>query len=86
METGFQTVGFAQWIQTPERAEELVRQETKRCRLLEILGRPAPIWNSGDHPEIEAQGGSAAWVKRMRREAEEAFEKRTRTENTERDE
>jgi hypothetical protein len=57
------------------------RQEEKRRRLLEILEQAAPIWDPANHPEIDEAGGAAAWVKNLRREAEESFKKRTRAKN-----
>lgn len=61
-----------------ERLADPIRQEEKQRRLLRILQNPAPIWNPADHPEIEEAGGAAAWVKNLRREAEEGFQRRTR--------
>ena len=61
------------------RLADVARQEEKRRRLLEFLQRPTPAWDPLDHPEIEAAGGAAAWVRKMRDEAERAFQKRTRT-------
>jgi hypothetical protein len=65
------------------RLADTSRQEAKRRRLLEILGRPDPIWNPAQHPELDAEGGAAAWVKKIRREAERASVKRTRTRDRE---
>lgn len=65
------------------RLADTSRQEAKRRCLLEILGRPDPIWNPAQHPELDAEGGAAAWVKRIRREAERASAKRTHTRNRE---
>ena len=62
------------------RLGDAVRQEEKRRHLLRILQSPTPPWNPADHPEIEEAGGAAAWVKKLRREAEQGFEKRTRPE------
>lgn len=60
------------------RLADSTRQEEKRRHLLRILQSPTPAWNPADHPEIEEAGGAAAWVKKLRREAEQGFEKRTR--------
>jgi len=65
------------------RLADISRQEAKRRCLLEILGRPDPIWNPAQHPELDAEGGAAAWVKKIRREAERAFEKRTQSRDRE---
>ena len=65
------------------RLTDTSRQEAKRRCLLEILGRPDPIWNPAQHPELDAEGGAAAWVKRIRREAERASAKRTQTRHRE---
>ena len=56
-----------------------VRQEEKRRRLAEFLKRETPAWNPADHPEIEAAGGAAAWVKKLRSEAEQGFKRGTRS-------
>ncbi len=58
------------------RLADVSRQEAKRRRLLEILARPEPLWDR--HPELDYEGGAFAWVKKLRHEAEQAFEKRTR--------
>jgi hypothetical protein len=60
------------------RLADTARQEEKRRRLSEFLKRDAPAWNPEDHPEIDAVGGAAAWVRKLRREAEEGFKRRTR--------
>jgi len=65
------------------RLADISRQEAKRRCLLEILGRPDPIWNPAQHPEFDAEGGAAAWVKKIRREADRATEKRTQTRDRE---
>jgi len=53
------------------------RQEEKRRRLQTFLERETPAWNPDDHPEIDAAGGAAAWVRKLRSEAEEGFRRRT---------
>ena len=60
------------------RLADVTRQEGKRCHLLKVLQRPNPPWDPSEHPELDAEGGAAAWVKKLRRAAERAFEKRTR--------
>ena len=62
------------------RLVDFARQEGKRGQLLKILQRPTPPWNPSDHPELEGECGAVAWVRKLRREAERGFEKRTRTE------
>jgi hypothetical protein len=52
---------------------DLARREIKRRRLLEIFQREEPIWKDPDHPELEA--GAAAWVRQMRAQAEDRFQK-----------
>jgi hypothetical protein len=64
------------------RLADTARQEEKR-RLSEFLKRDTPAWNPKDHPEIDAAGGAAAWVRKLRREAEEGFERRTRNRDRE---
>lgn len=44
----------------------VLREEIRRRRLLEVLGDPEPIWKDEDHPELA--GGAAAWVRQMRDE------------------
>ena len=61
------------------RLADVARQEGKRRHLLKVLERPNPPWNPPDHPELDVEGGAAGWVKKLRREAEQAFRKRTRT-------
>jgi hypothetical protein len=60
------------------RLSDVSRQEANRRCLLEALARPGPVWDPARHPELEGEGGCAAWVKQLRREAEEAFDRRTR--------
>ena len=55
---------------------EVAEREVKRQRLLKFLARKKPAWNPADHPEIDAAGGGAAWVRKMRQEAEKASRKR----------
>ena len=60
------------------RLGDAARQEEKRRRLIEFLERETPAWKDADHPEIEAAGGPAEWVRKIRRGAEDAFERRIR--------
>ncbi len=60
------------------RLADVAQQEVRRRRLLEILRRPTPAWNPDDHPDIDAAGGAAEWVRKLRSEAERGFERRTR--------
>jgi hypothetical protein len=57
---------------------EVAAREVRRRRLLEILNRDAPVWDPADHPDIEEAGGAAAWVRKMRREADKASRRRLR--------
>ncbi len=57
---------------------EVAAREVRRHRLLEILNRDAPVWDPADHPDIEEAGGAAAWVRKMRREADKASRRRAR--------
>ncbi|MGD1154589.1 MAG: hypothetical protein ABSA41_02050 [Terriglobia bacterium] len=57
---------------------EVARREVRRRRLLAFLGRETPAWNPDDHPDIDAAGGAAAWVRKLRREADKASMRRTR--------
>jgi hypothetical protein len=57
---------------------EVAAREVRRRRLLEILNRDAPVWDPADHPDIEEAGGAAAWVRKLRHEAEKASRRRTR--------
>jgi hypothetical protein len=61
-----------------KRLSEVAAREVRR-RLLEILNRDAPVWDPADHPDIEEAGGAAAWVRKLRREAEKASRRRMRT-------
>ena len=60
------------------RLADVARQEEKRRRLQAFLARETPAWNPDDHPEIDAAGGAAAWVKKMRRESDKASLRRIR--------
>jgi hypothetical protein len=57
---------------------EVAAREVRRRRLLEILNRDAPAWDPADHPDIEEAGGAAAWVRKLRREADRASRRRMR--------
>lgn len=57
---------------------EVAAREVRRRRLLEILSRDTPAWNPADHPDIEEAGGAAAWVRKIRREADKASRRRMR--------
>lgn len=59
------------------RLADTARQEEKHRRLQAFLERKTPAWNPDDHPEIDAAGGAAAWVRKLRGEAERGFRKRT---------
>jgi hypothetical protein len=58
---------------------EIARREVKRRRLQAFLASDTPIWNPDDHPLIDAAGGSAAWVRKIRREADQASQRRIRS-------
>jgi len=55
---------------------EVAEREVKRRRLIEFLSRDKPAWDPADHPEIDAAGGAAAWVRKMRKEAGKASRRR----------
>ena len=57
---------------------EVATREVRRRRLLAILAKDAPAWNPADQPDIEKAGGAAAWVRKMRREADKASRRRLR--------
>jgi len=57
------------------RLADTVRQDEKRRRLAEFLGSDTPAWNPDDHPEIEEAGDAAEWVRQLRREAEQRFQR-----------
>ncbi len=48
-------------------------QEVKRLRLLRALRSAAGAWKDKDHPELKA--GSAAWVRKLRRQDEKRFQR-----------
>jgi hypothetical protein len=60
------------------RLADVERQEEKRRRLSAFFERDTPAWNPDDHPDIDAAGGAAAWVRKTRREADRASLRRTR--------
>ena len=49
-----------------DRLGDAAQQEEKRRQLGKFLQRPAPAWNPDDHPDIDAAGGAAAWVRKTR--------------------
>lgn len=56
---------------------EVAAGEVRR-RSMEVLNRDAPAWDPADHPDIEKAGGAAAWVRRLRREADKASRRHVR--------
>ena len=52
---------------------ESPRRELKREKLLKALEDPEPVWRDEDHPELA--DGADAWVRAMRAEGEERFQK-----------
>ena len=60
------------------RLADVARQEENRRRLSAFFERDTPAWNPDDHPDIDAAGGAAAWVRKMRREADRASLRRSR--------
>jgi hypothetical protein len=49
---------------------ETAREAVRRRKLLEFLKSDEPAWKDGDHPEL--RGGSAKWVRRLRRESDQS--------------
>jgi Arc/MetJ-type ribon-helix-helix transcriptional regulator len=43
---------------------EVLREEVRRRRLLQILSSPEPFWKDEDHPELSE--GAEQWVRKMR--------------------
>jgi hypothetical protein len=41
---------------------DVLREEVRRRRLLQMLDDPEPIWKDEDHPELA--GGSETWVRK----------------------
>jgi hypothetical protein len=65
------------------RLADVARQEEKRSHLSDFFERDTPAWNPDDHPDIDAAGGAAAWVRKLRSEAEQGFKRRTREQEKE---
>lgn len=55
---------------------ETAREALRRRKLLEFLDRGSVVWNDADHPELSR--GSAAWVRKIRRENEKRLKKARR--------
>lgn len=47
---------------------ETAREAIRRKRMLQFLDSDEPVWKEADHPEFKH--GSAAWVRKLRRENE----------------
>ena len=43
---------------------EILQNEIKRRRLIQILSEDTPMWKDEDHPELK--NGAYAWVRKMR--------------------
>ncbi|MDP3741525.1 MAG: hypothetical protein Q8R08_04365 [bacterium] len=52
---------------------EMAAAELKRIRALQALGEASRVFKDENHPEWK--NGSAAWVRKMRRESERRFQK-----------
>lgn len=75
------TSGLTYWsadMRVRLRLADPVRQEANRRRLLDALAKPGPLWDPARHPELEGEGGSAEWVRRIRLDADKASERRRR--------
>lgn len=55
---------------------ETAREAIRRRKLLEFLDKRTAVWSDADHPELS--GGSAAWVRKIRRESEQRLKKTRR--------
>lgn len=55
--------------------KQAAERELMRLRQLKALKSSAGSWKDSDHPEL--RGGSAKWVRAMRRENERRFQKAT---------
>ena len=60
------------------RLADTARQEEMRRQLVEFLRRPTPAWNPDDHPDIDAAGGAAALVRKLREESDRSSMRRIR--------
>lgn len=60
------------------RLADVARQEENRRRLQAFLDSETLAWDPADHPDVDAAGGAAAWVRKLRSEAEQGFQRRTR--------
>jgi hypothetical protein len=54
------------------------RRGLRRRHWPKILKGDAAAWDPADHPDIEQAGGTAAWVRKLRREADKASRRRIR--------
>jgi metal-responsive CopG/Arc/MetJ family transcriptional regulator len=52
---------------------ETAREAIRRRKLLQFLENEEPAWKDADHPELSR--GSAAWVRKIRRESEKRIKK-----------
>jgi hypothetical protein len=53
---------------------ETAREAIRRKRMLQFLDSDEPVWKEADHPELKQ--GSAAWVRKLRRENESRLRKK----------
>jgi hypothetical protein len=58
---------------------ETAREAIRRKKLLQFLESDEPVWKETDHPELKE--GSAAWVRKLRRENERRIPKRPKLNN-----
>ena len=58
---------------------ETAREAIRRKRMLQFLDSGEPVWKEADHPELKQ--GSAAWVRKLRRENESRLRKKPNPES-----
>ena len=54
--------------------EKVADEELRKQSLLEFLDSKGPLWDLSKHPELKR--GSAAWVRKLRRESETSHQRR----------
>jgi hypothetical protein len=52
---------------------EAARKELQRLNQLSLLKKLKGSWKDADHPEMKGEGGTEAWVRKLRQEDEKAL-------------